>query len=356
MVSSAQRLLLLGPTDVSPTRGDFEVVGAFNPGVVRVRDEVVLLVRVAERPMERRAGFRALPRWDVDQGLVVDWERGDEWEDVDPRVVRRRADGTVRLTFTSHLRVVRCGDGRRVREVGCEVFVPEGELEEFGVEDARITLLEGRFWITYVAVSRHGPATALASTVDFRSFERHGVIFCPENKDVVLFPERVGGRYAALHRPVCRTSFTRPEIWFATSPDMRDWGGHMPVRLGGGEWQSGRVGAGAPPLRVREGWLAIYHGNGPGSGAGGVGIYSAGVMLLDAGHPARVLKSSAGPIWVPEAEYEVEGFVPNVVFPTGVVVDGERVLVYGGAADTSTTVYEVGLGELLDALEPAQPG
>ena len=72
-------------------------------------------------------------------------------------------------------------------------------------------------------MSRHGPATALASTIDFRSFERHGIIFCPENKDVVLFPEKIGGNFAALHRPVCGTPFTRPEMWVARSPDLIHW-------------------------------------------------------------------------------------------------------------------------------------
>ena len=163
----------------------------------------MLLVRVAERPRERRPGFTGLPRWDPAGGLTIDWVPDAELEPVDPRVVRRKADGLVRLTFISHLRVVRCGDGRAVREVTGVTFRPQAELEEFGVEDPRITPLDGRFYFTYVAVSRHGPATALASTADFRTFERHGVIFCPENKDVVLFPERIGGAYAALHRPVC---------------------------------------------------------------------------------------------------------------------------------------------------------
>src|SRR5262249_54305875 len=88
---------------------------------------------------------------------------------------------------------------------------------------------------------------ALASTADFRTFERHGVVFCPENKDVVLFPETISGAYAALHRPVCGTPFTRPEIWVARSPDLIHWGAHAPLAVPGGEWQSARVGATAGP-------------------------------------------------------------------------------------------------------------
>jgi predicted GH43/DUF377 family glycosyl hydrolase len=350
---SARRLstrLLLGPGDVPATREDFEVVGVFNPGAVRADGEVVLLVRVAERPRERRPGFTALPRWDPAEGVTIDWIPDGDLEPVDPRVVRGKADGLVRLTSLSHLRVVRCGEGRAVREVTDVAFRAEAVLEEYGVEDPRITPLAGRFYFTYVAVSRHGPATALASTVDFRRFERHGIIFCPENKDVVLFPGEVGGGYAALHRPVCGTPFARPEMWLAGSLDLARWGGHVPLDLSGGEWQSGRVGAGAPPLRVDGGWLEIYHGNRRPAGRATVGAYCGGAALLALDDPAKVLRRTPGPFFVPEADFEVAGFVPDVVFPTGVVRDGANLLVYYGGADTCTAVAEFSLGDLLGAM------
>jgi predicted GH43/DUF377 family glycosyl hydrolase len=342
--------LLLRPEDVPPSGDDFEVVGVFNPGVAWTPDDVVLLVRVAERPRERRPGFVGLPRWDPRLGLTIDWVPEEELDTVDPRVVRRKADGLVRLTFISHLRVVRCGDGRAVREVTDVAFGPRTEVEEFGVEDARITPLGGRFYLSYVAVSRHGPATALASTSDFRTFERHGIIFCPENKDVVLFPEAIGEAFAALHRPVCGTPFTRPEMWIARSPDLVHWGVHRPLSVSGREWQSGRMGAGAPPIRVEGGWLEIYHGNRRPTRPGEVGGYYGGAILLDGDDPSRVLRQSSEPFFTPEADFEVAGFVPNVVFPTGVVGDGEVLLVYYGAADGFTAVVEISARELLDSL------
>ncbi len=341
---------LLGPGDVPATRDEFEVVGVFNPGAVRAGDEVVLLVRVAERPREQRVGFLALPRWDPADGLTIDWVPGSDWEPIDPRVVRRKADGIVRLTFASHLRVVRCGDGRAVRDVTGITFRAEGESEEYGVEDPRITPLAGRFYVTYVAVSRHGPATALASTTDFRAFERHGIIFCPENKDVVLFPEPASGSFAALHRPVGGTPFTRPEMWIARSPDLLHWGGHVPLDLPGGGWQSGRVGAGAPPVRVEGGWLEIYHGNRRPTRPGAVGAYCGGAALLDLDDPARILRHTPGPFFVPELDFEIAGFVPEVVFPTGVIQDGDRLLVYYGAADASVAVAEFATAALLGAM------
>jgi len=344
---------LLRPEDVPPSRDDFEVVGVFNPGAVRAGEEVVLLVRVAERPRERRKGFTGLPRWDPELGSTIDWVPDAELEVVDPRVVRRRADGLVRLTFTSHLRVIRCGDGRAVREITDVTFGPQTEVEEYGVEDPRITPLGGRFYFTYVAVSRHGPASALASTADFRTFDRHGVVFCPENKDVVLFPEQVGGAFMSLHRPVCGTPFTRPEMWVARSPDLIHWGAHAPLTVSGGEWQSGRVGAGAPPIRVTDGWLEIYHGNRLPSRPGDVGAYYGGAILLDRDNPVKVVRHSPGPFFVPEADFEVAGFVPNVVFPTGAVRDGGSILVYYGAADAFTAVAEFSERELLDAMSVA---
>jgi len=342
--------LLLEPKDAKPSRDDFEVVGVFNPGVIRAGDEVVMLVRVAERPREVRPGFTALPRWDANAGLTVDWVADDELEPLDPRVVRRKADELVRLTFTSHLQVVRLGDGRSVREQTGVRFEPQGVMEEFGVEDPRITELDGRYYFTYVAVSRHGAATALASTTDFQSFERHGIIFCSENKDVVLFPERVGGDFVALHRPNPATPFCRPEMWIAHSPDLRHWGKHACLHGGGGEWETGRVGAGTPPVRVADGWLEIYHGNRRPTKPGEVGTYSTGVLLLDPDDPSRVLRRAVDSIFEPTASFERVGFVPDVVFPTGIVEIPDAYLVYYGAADACSAVVEFRRDELLGAL------
>jgi predicted GH43/DUF377 family glycosyl hydrolase len=342
--------LLLRPHDIEPSRADFEVVGVFNPGAIAAHGEVILLVRVAERPRERRPGFTPLPRFSPGEGLVIDWVDDNSLEVLDPRVVRRKADGLVRLTFISHLRVVRSSDGRAVTELTSHRFVPESDIEEFGVEDPRITALGDRFYFTYVAVSRHGAATALASTTDFCRFERHGVVFCPENKDVVLFPERINGEYAALHRPNAATPFCRPEMWVARSPDLIHWGRHACLHGGGGEWETGRVGAGTPPVRVADGWLEFYHGNRHPTRPGEVGTYATGALLLDSTDPARVLRRTQSSIFEPSAEFERSGFVADVVFATGIVELGNSYLVYYGAADSCTAVVEFSKGEVLASL------
>lgn len=337
---------LLRPGDVQPSHEHLEVVGTFNPGAIAVGDEVVLLVRVAERPCEKRAGFTGLPRRDADARVVVDWVPDEELEPVDPRIVRRKRDGLVRLTFTSHIRVFRSTDGRSISSEDAH-FIPDGEYEEFGVEDPRITRIGNTFYITYVAVSRHGAATALASTKDFRTFDRHGIIFCPENKDVVLFPEQIGGDYVALHRPNAATPFTKPEMWLARSTDLIHWGRQEHFHGGTSTWEMGRIGAGTPPVKTPQGWLEIYHGTREAPGEAGVGVYSAGALLLDLDDPQRVIGRSPEPILVPETEFERNGFVPNVVFPTGIVERGDTYLVYYGAADTATAVVELSRRDLV---------
>jgi len=341
---------LLRPDNLEPSRNDLEVIGTFNPGAVAVGDEVVLLVRVAERPRERRTGFTALPRWDADSGIVVDWVPDAELSVVDQRVVRYKRDGTVRLTFISHLLTIRSADGRSIDSIDGPRFRPEVGYEEFGVEDPRITCIGDMFYFTYVAVSRHGAATALASTTDFQSFRRHGVIFYPENKDVVLFPEQIDGAYVALHRPHAATRFTAPEMWLARSSDLIHWGRYEPLRTETAAWAAGRTGAGTPPIRTSEGWLEIYHGNDKRARGPGVGTYAAGAMLLDIEQPHRLLGQSVEPVLRPETDFERVGFVPNVVFPTGIVERDDTVLVYYGAADTAVGVVELSRSELLGAM------
>jgi predicted GH43/DUF377 family glycosyl hydrolase len=348
----ASKQLLLRPADFASSRDDLEVIGAFNPGVIEVQGQVVLLVRIAERPRESRNGFVALPRFTNGSEIAVDWVRRDEVEYVDPRVVQVLETGCVRLTFVSHLRVVTFSDRGAVGPVQGAAFLPQGPWEEFGVEDPRITRIDGRFYFTYVAVSRHGAATALASTGDFREFTRHGIIFPPENKDVVLFPERIDHQYAALHRPNGRTPFTPPEMWIARSDDLIGWGRHEPVFAEKSGWESGRVGAGVPPIRTPLGWLEIYHGNRRPSGPGQVGQYVAAALLLAVDDPRLVIARSVEPLFSPTEPFEREGFVADVVFPTGVIARGDSLMVYYGASDTYTGMAELPLQETLASLQP----
>jgi beta-1,2-mannobiose phosphorylase / 1,2-beta-oligomannan phosphorylase len=335
---------------VAPSRADLEVVGVFNPAVIRREKEVILLLRVAEAAQPASDREVTAPVYDSDSGRldIKRWRRDVKGLDVsDPRTVS--VEGRTWLTSVSHLRVARSTDGVRFDVEPVPALSPATEYESFGIEDPRITLLDGTYWINYTAVSSHGISTGLASTTDFRTFQRHGIIFPPPNRDVTIFPERIGGHYAALHRPMPE-GIGRPAIWIASSSDLIAWGGHRLVASARhGRWDDAKVGGGAVPVRVRtgatDGWLAIYHGV-----TSSALTYSLGALLLDARDPARVIARSREPILSPETAYEREGFFGGVVFTCGLLAEGDLVRIYYGAADGVTAVADLSLAEILAGL------
>jgi beta-1,2-mannobiose phosphorylase / 1,2-beta-oligomannan phosphorylase len=247
------------------------------------------------------------------------------------------------------LRVARSTDGIRFEVESAPALFPATPYESFGIEDPRITLIDATYWINYSAVSAHGIATALASTTDFRTFQRHGIIFPPNNRDVTIFPDRIDDRYVALHRPMPE-GIGQPAIWMASSSDLLSWGGHRLVASArAGRWDDAKIGGGAVPVPVRTGgrnaWLAIYHGV-----TSSPLTYSLGALLLDARDPARVIARSRDPILAPDAPYEREGFFGGVVFTCGILVEGDAVRVYYGAADGVTAVADLSLDEIMAGL------
>ncbi len=332
---------ILRPADVPPSRPDFEVIGALNAGAARLGDETVLLVRVVERPLNPDPNVYLAPVFDPSAGKLVlkSFPKGAPGYDFsDPRGIVS-PEGPY-LTGISHLRLARSRDGAHFTVEREPALFPADEYETFGIEDPRVTTMDDAYYISYVAVSRLGIVTRLARTRDFRSFERLGVIFPPDNKDVVLFPGQVGGRYFILHRPSA-SGFGRPEIWLAESPNLLDWGHHRRlIGLRDNGWEDGRIGAGAPPFLTPQGWVEIYHG------ASRDNRYSLAALLLDRDDPGKVLARSSRPILVPEADYEREGFFGNVVFACGALYEDDLVKVYYGAADTCMALVEMRLEEL----------
>jgi predicted GH43/DUF377 family glycosyl hydrolase len=254
----------------------------------------------------------------------------------------------------SHLCVARSADGLTDWTIEPDrVLLPdvESHSERFGIEDPRITACDGEYLITYTAYSTGGPLVALASTRDFASFERRGVLMPPEDKDAALFPHRLDGRWALIHRPVSSSPWQRADIWISWSPDLRHWGDHTVLLHAreGGWWDAHKVGLNCPPLLSPQGWLLLYHGVRVTSAGS---IYRLGLALLDAERPSRVLARSSEWIFGPEAPYERSGDVPQVVFPCGWLLDedGDTLRVYYGAADTSVCVATASLSALLDWL------
>jgi len=339
---------LIQPADVTPSREDFEVVGTFNAGAVRLQDRTLLLIRVAERPRDVQPGWFVAPWFDPEDpeaGIKLLRVRQDDpdFEPIDARWFHYRGD--VYLTSISHLRIARSADGRRFVVDPAPAMRPCVWYESYGVEDPRITPLDGRYYITYTGVSKHGIATGLAVTQDFLTFERIGMIFSPENRDVTIFPARIRGRYAAYHRPVPK-NLGGPDMWLAYSPDLQYWGDHRSViRRRPGSWDGQRIGGGAVPILTDRGWLEIYHG------ADANNRYCLGAILTDAEHPDRILGRSVEPILAPEQEHEIHGFFGNVVFTCGAVLEDDgAVTVYYGAADAVVCAARFSLEEIFASL------
>jgi predicted GH43/DUF377 family glycosyl hydrolase len=268
----------------------------------------------------------------------------------DPRRERRGAnDGyTDFLAQISHLRVARSTDGIHFEVDRAPALVPDRGLEEYGIEDPRATFMDGRWYVPYVSVSRWGITTSLASTTDFRAFERHGVIFLPDHKDVVLFPGRIDGKYHALTRPMSQSFGKILGTWVATSDDLLSWGGHAPVCMPRrGYWDEQRTGASAVPFRVEEGWLELYHGVDHDS------HYAIGALLLDADDPSRVLARSPRPILAPEEHYERHGLFNDTIFSCGHLdLGGGMIRLYYGAADSVIAAADFDVSEIVASLEP----
>lgn len=252
----------------------------------------------------------------------------------------------------SHLTVARSAngvDGWRIDPRPSFNPAPERHPEEiWGVEDPRLTWLPelGKWIVAYTAYSRRGPLVSLATTTDFRRFERIGPTMPPDDKDAALFPRRFDGRWALLHRPMPVRG--NANVWVSYSPDLRHWGELSLVLEAreGAWWDAGKIGLGPPPLETPEGWLIMYHGvHTTASGS----IYRVGLALLDLEDPRIVRRRTDEWVMGPLEPYERLGDVFGVVFPTGWILDQASGLVrlYYGAADTAVGLASASLSDVL---------
>ena len=264
--------------------------------------------------------------------------------------------------YVSHVGIATSKDGFHFERKKDPLLIPRETQERFGIEDLRINPLEGVFYLTHTALSR--PATkggephqvGLIKTRDFVTFQKMGVVtpkyFCSRN--AVLFPEKINGRYAMLHRPLYLTRTKHPEnpdfprdpsVWISYSDDFYHWIDHKVVLESEFWWEDFKIGGGAPPLKTEKGWLIIYHGVQKIEEKNYV--YRAGLALLDLNDPTKVIYRSREPILEPKMNYEIEGDTPNVVFPTGLVEKEGILYLYYGAADTTVCVATAPLKDIL---------
>lgn len=216
--------------------------------------------------------------------------------------------------------------------------------------DPRITPIDGTFYVTwchYPDMKQGGgaPAVGLAQTRDFQTFELVDPTMAYLNRNGVLFPRKINGAYAMLHRPSDLGHTPFGDIYYASSPDLIHWGRHRFVFGPRGGWQSTKVGAGPVPIETDEGWLLIYHG--VRTSCSGY-VYSVGAAILDLEKPWEVRYRTRSYLLAPTEPYERVGDVPSVVFPAAAIVDTkQRVTLYYGAADTVLAVAYANLDDII---------
>ena len=206
--------------------------------------------------------------------------------------------------------------------------------------DPRVCFIEDRYYVTWCN-GYHGPTIGVAYTFDFKTFHQIENAFLPYNRNGVLFPRKINGRYAMLSRPSDTGHTPFGDIFYSESPDMEFWGHHRhvmsPSPFEVSAWQCLKIGAGPIPIETSEGWLIFHHGvlrscNGY--------VYSFGSALLDLDNPYKVLYRSGPYLISPQQPYELMGDVPNVCFPCAALYDAPtgRIAVYYGCADTVTSI------------------
>lgn len=231
----------------------------------------------------------------------------------------------------------------------------------YHIYDARITRLEGRFYIMFAMDMDSGCQLGLGVTDDFNEFGFIGITSTEDIRNGVLFPERVNGKYLRMDRPNKARHTGGPTsgstIWLSESDNLLDWQPVAPLIDGRFHYWDEYIGSGPPPVKTRDGWLHVYHG--VAGHFGSSNIYQGGVMLLDLDDPAKVLGRCRCNILEPREIWETTGQVPNVTFPSGIIVeqfdkegfalDDSEVKIYYGAADTSVGLLITTIDELIRA-------
>ncbi|HTZ41945.1 MAG TPA: hypothetical protein VMC07_01930 [Candidatus Omnitrophota bacterium] len=359
MIPVKKEALLVSPRDIKPISPKFSVIGTFNPAAARLPNgDIALYVRVAEKlknEASEDSKYYYAPRCEGDKTcrIKLDKFRKDLVRLKSPDDIIFK-DDTKRLLFISHFRrVILDKTGFKIKSIDKKPsFSGLKANGELGVEDPRIVKIGDKYIMTYVSLSRLGDiSTSLATSKDCINWDRKGMIFSEQNKDVVLFPEKSDKFYYAFNRPESEFQFSPPHMWISSSKDLINWGHNRPLLLSKkGNWDYQRVGAGAPPIKTKKGWLLLYHGV---VEAKDSLSYEVGAALFDLKSPRKLIAKSPQPILSPVKNYAKTSSGNNIIFPTGLISDenGEDLLLFSGEADTVTTVKKISLQDIFKAMK-----
>ena len=233
--------------------------------------------------------------------------------------------------------------------------------------DPRITIIDGQIILCFAVDTAHGVRGGIATTKDFDKWEILS-LSTPDNRNMVVFPEKINGKFARLERPfpVYSRGCDRFDIWFQDSPDLRYWGNtNLVLGVEDVPYANDKIGPAAPPIKTSKGWLTTFHAVTRDNTRGKHGweekwqkIYYGGIMLLDLNEPWKVIGLCKEPLLAPEASYETdEGFRTHVIFPGGMILeDSGEVKIYYGAADTVECLATADVNDLLALCEPYSRG
>lgn len=371
MANGSSDYLIFRPDDVdlmrSPLRGSIDeptfVLGAFNPGFARLPNgNLLMMVRVAEALVEPvRDGCARAIRWTPD-GYVLDRHPLDTIDMTDPRQfsLRQGAHRMLALTSLSWLLPVELSpDARNVIAVHYDRIIAPAECyQEYGVEDARITHIDGIWYMTTCSVSAERHCTTLHVSTNGLDYALKGIVLDHQNKDMLLFEGKVGGLFMALTRPLGELYFAYPEaspyaggpsINLAQSPDALHWKplDKPGIRARKVSTSAAKVGGGTQPVLTDRGWLLLYHGVEP---RDKVGIYRTFWALLDRDDPTKILRlEDETPLIEADAALTADiahqMYLPTpVVFSTGLVDAGDRYIVASGEADLACRITHLPKG------------
>ena len=363
----SDRLIFI-PDDVdlsfSPLRKTLKektyVLGAFNPGLCRLKNgNLLMMVRVAEALTDAVVNDKVYTiRWDKEKGFVTDGWSMAHTNMADPRQFRVNAYQfkVIALTSLSWLLPVELNeDGSEVKQIHYDkIIAPQLTSQEYGIEDARISFIDNRYYMTTCCVSSERHSTMLYVSDDGLNYTCLGIVLDHQNKDMLLFEGKINNKYYALTRPLGECYFASPHgspyhpgpaIQLASSPDLLHWkpSDHSFIRADKQSSSNSKIGGGTQPILTKNGWLMLYHGV---ENKGEVGVYRTYWALLDKNNPEKILKQAAHePLLEANAKLTSkltqQIYLNEIVFTTGIVTHENDFIIASGELDLACRITKI---------------